>query len=68
MDLIRYLYHETTEEEKKAIDRALIRDSKLKALYNEVRAALKELDKATLHPSATTVFNILNYSKSLQPK
>ena len=68
MDLIRYLYHETTAEEKKAIDRALIRDSKLKALYNEVRAALKELDKATLHPSATTVFNILNYSKSLQPK
>ena len=68
MDLIRYLYHEITAEEKKAIDRALIRDSKLKALYNEVRAALKELDKATLHPSATTVFNILNYSKSLQPK
>ena len=68
MDLIRYLYHETTEEEKKAIDRALIRDSKLKALYNEVCAALKELDKATLHPSATTVFNILNYSRSLQPK
>jgi len=68
MDLIRYLYHETTEEEKKEIDRALVRDSKLKALYNEICAALKDLDKATLQPSASTVFKILNYSKSLQPK
>ena len=67
-DLIRYLYHETTEEEKKEIDRALVRDSKLKALYNEICAALKDLDKATLQPSASTVFKILNYSKSLQPK
>lgn len=68
MDLIRYLYQETTEEEKKEIDRALIRDSKLKALYNEICAALKELDKATLQPSPSTVFKILNYSRSLQPK
>ena len=67
-DLIRYLYHETTEEEKREIDRALLRDNKLKALYNEVRAALKDLDEATLQPSASTVFNILNYSRSLQTK
>lgn len=68
MDLIRYLYHEITEEEKNEIDRALRRDGKLKALYNEICAALKELDKAALQPSASTVYNILNYSKSLQPK
>lgn len=67
-DLIRYLYHETTEEEKKEIDRALVRDGKLKALYNEVRAALKDLDEATLQPSAATVFNILNYSRTLQTR
>jgi hypothetical protein len=67
-DLIRYLYHETTEEEKREIDRALVRDGKLKALYNEVRAALKELDEAALQPSAETVFNILNYSRTLQTK
>lgn len=68
MDLIRYLYHEITEEEKKEIDRALTRDGKLKALYNEICAALKDLDKAALQPSASTVYSILNYSKSLQPK
>jgi hypothetical protein len=67
-DLIRYLYHEITEEEKKEIDHALICDGKLKALYNEVRAALKGVDEATLQPSASTVLNILNYSRSLQTK
>jgi hypothetical protein len=67
-DLIRYLYQETTEEEKNEIDRALVRDGKLKALYNDVCAALKDLDKATLQPSDETIFNILNYSRSLQTK
>ena len=67
-DLIRYLYHETTEEEKKEIDRALIRDGKLKALYNEIRAALNELDEAALQPSAKTICKILNYSRTLQTR
>lgn len=67
-DLIRYLYRETTEEEKSQIDRALKRDGNLKALFNEVRAALKDLDEAALHPSESTVFNILNYSRTLQTK
>lgn len=67
-DLIRYLYRETTEEEKREIDRALVRDGKLKALYNELRAAIKDLDEATLQPSEATVFNILNYSRTLQTK
>ena len=67
-DLIRYLYHETTEEEKNEIDRALTRDGKLKALYNEVCAAMKDLDKATLQPSDETIFKILNYSRTLQTK
>ena len=67
-DLIRYLYHEITEDEKTEIDRAMTRDGNLKALFNEVRAALKDLDKAALEPSANTVFNILNYSRSLQAK
>jgi hypothetical protein len=40
----------------------------LKALFNEVRAAIKDLDEAALQPSADTVFNILNYSRTLQTK
>lgn len=67
-DLIRYLYRETTEEEKNEIDRALLRDGKLKALLNEVRAAMEDLEEAKLQPSESTVFNILNYSRSLQAK
>ena len=67
-DLIRYLYHEITEEEKTEIDLALTRDVNLKALYNEVLAAFKDLDKAALQPSAKTVFKILEYSRSLQTK
>jgi len=38
----------------------------LKALFNEVRAAVKDLDEATLQPSDSAVFNILNYSRTLQ--
>jgi hypothetical protein len=37
-------------------------------LYNEVRAALKDLDEAALQPSESTVFNILNYSRTLEAK
>ena len=67
-DLIRYLYLEITEEEKKEIDHALICDGELRALFNEVSATLKGLDASALEPSNATVFNILNYSRSLQTK
>lgn len=67
-DLVRYLYHETTEEENSAIDSALLRDGHLKALYNEICAALKDLDQAVLEPSNATVDRILSYSRSLQTR
>lgn len=64
-DLIRYLYHETTEEENNQINRALLRDSDLRALYNEVRETLKDLDAAMMQPSESTIEKILDYSKSV---
>lgn len=67
-DLIRYLYHETTEEENSEINRALICDTNLKALYNDVVTALADLDKAVMEPSESAVDRILNYSRSLQAK
>ena len=67
-DLIRYLYRETTEEETSKIDRALLRDGNLRALFNEVSAALKDLDEAVLQPSESTVLNILSYSRTLEAK
>ena len=67
-DLIRYLYRETTEEERTEIEKALICDSDLMTLFSELRTVLKNMDAAQLEPSATTVLNILSYSKSTQPK
>lgn len=64
-DLVRYLYHETTEEENNQINRALLRDSDLRALYNEVRETLKDLDAAMMQPSESTIEKILDYSKSV---
>ena len=66
--MIRYLYRETTEEEKTEIEKALICDSDLMTLFNELRAMMKNMDAAELEPSPTTVLSILSYSRSTQPK
>ena len=62
-DLIRYLYQETTEEEKKEIDKALERDPELKALFADLSTVKGELCAAKLEPSETTIRNILAYSR-----
>lgn len=66
--MIRYLYRETTEEETREIDRALICDSQLMAAYNELREMVREIDGTLLEPSNQTVLNILSYSRNTQPK
>lgn len=63
--MIRYLYHETTEKETREIDKALICDSDLQALYNELYVMKKNMDAAQLEPSSSTVLNILSYSRSV---
>ena len=67
-DLIRYLYRETTEAESKEIDKALICDSELQALYSDLCSLKKDMDESKLQPSASTVLNILSYSRSTQKK
>jgi hypothetical protein len=66
--LIRYLYHETTEKETREIDRALLCDGELKALYNELCDMVNAMDDVQLQPAASTVLSILNYSRHLQEK
>jgi hypothetical protein len=66
--LIRYLYRETTEEENRKIDKALILDNELKALYTELSTIKKDMDGAQLEPSTSTVQSILSYSKTLQER
>ena len=65
-DLIRFLYHETSEEETKEINKALLCDSNLQAQYKELNDAYKQVDQAKLEPSAASIQNILNYAHGLQ--
>jgi hypothetical protein len=67
-DLIRYLYQETTEEEKTEIDNALICDNELMAVFKELSTMVQELRGSELEPSAATVQNILAYSRSTNAK
>jgi hypothetical protein len=66
IDLIRFLYHETSEEETKEINKALLCDSELQTQYKELNATRKELDAARLEPSSEVVENILNYARGFQ--
>jgi hypothetical protein len=63
-DLIRYLYHETTEKEEQEIKHALLFDAELRTLYSDLCAMKNNLDNASLEPSQQTVMNILDYSRS----
>ena len=65
-DLIRYLYHETSEEETKEINKALLCDSMLQAQWKELNSSKKSVDAAHLQPSADVVLNILSYSRAMQ--
>lgn len=65
-DLIRYLYHETSEEETREINKALLCDSLLQTQWKELHSSKKSLDAAHLQPSADVVLNILGYSRGMQ--
>ena len=65
-DLIRYIYHETTEEENREISKALLCESELRAAYTSLCAIKKEMDDAQMEPAPSTVLSILNYSRSTQ--
>lgn len=67
-DLIRYIYHETSEAETKEIDKALICDNTLQALYLDLISLHKDLDDAALEPPPSAILNILSYAKSLPEK
>jgi len=65
-DLMRRLYQETSAEETKEIDKALLCDSELQRQYKELLAIKKQLEAVSLNPSEGTVQNILNYANGLQ--
>jgi hypothetical protein len=65
-DLIKFLYRETSVEETKEINKALMCDAELQAMYNELKAVIGELDRDQPEPSSSAVLNILAYSRSIK--
>ncbi|MBS1488899.1 MAG: hypothetical protein JSS93_00040 [Bacteroidetes bacterium] len=63
---MRRLYLETSAEETREIDQALLCDSELQAQYKELVALKNQLDGGQLNPSDSTVEAILRYSKRWQ--
>jgi hypothetical protein len=67
-DLIRFIYHETTEEEALEISRVLSFDRELQLHYRELLLSKNEIEKAQLEPSPAAVENILRYAHGLEVK
>jgi len=64
-DLIRYIYQETNEQEKKDIEEALLFDNDLFEAYREIAEVTEELNRIDLCPSDRVIKKILNRSKSI---
>jgi hypothetical protein len=67
-DLIRFLYHETSEEESREISKALECDAELQLQFTDLQDLSHRLTDAEESPSATAVLNIMSYARSRQPK
>ena len=64
-DLIRYIYHDTTEKETNDIEKELLFNNKLFEDYKNLAEVTMELDRVDENPSEKVVNKILEYSKSL---
>ncbi|MDX1629472.1 MAG: hypothetical protein R3345_12275 [Fulvivirga sp.] len=64
-DVIRYIYEETSAEENKEIEKAMICDAGLQEMYKELCAVKNQLDHSLKQPSDRVTDRIMNYSKSL---
>ncbi len=65
-DLIRYIYHEMSEEESNKMAVALLFDDELMDSYHKLRTTKQvvEAENLSFEPPRRAVDNILNYSKS----
>ena len=62
--LISYLYNECSLLEKAAIEQALKEDKDLALQFRNLEESKKTLNTLNVMPQASTLQNILNYSKS----
>jgi hypothetical protein len=65
IDLIRFLYKETTREEEKKIKKALLIDSELLEEFNNLKKLIRKIEDVKLEPSDESVEKILMYSKKV---
>lgn len=63
-DLIQYLYHEISEEETKAIEKAIQTDWTLKEQFEALKDSKQGLDKLIKSPRPQSVTAILNYARA----
>ncbi len=64
VDLIRFIYNETTPKQHHEIELALLCDSELMDNFKSLKETIKSLDSLSCSPSNSTLEAILNYSKS----
>lgn len=65
IDLIRFLYHETTKEEAKRIRKALLVDDELMDEFKSLKKLVRKIEGLELEPSDDSIQKILSYSKTL---
>ena len=64
-ELIRYIYHDTSDQENKEIENALICDDVILEMYKKLKNTIKQLEKIEKSPSGQIIDKILDYSKSV---
>ncbi len=64
LDLIRFIYNETTTEQNRDIELALLCNNELMEEYKSLKSTVATLSEVSYTPSNSTLENILNYSKS----
>ncbi len=62
-DVIRYFYNETSQTENKELEKALLLDSDLMEVYEQLLNLGGLMNKIQEEPSQKVVDTILNYSK-----
>ncbi len=64
LDLIRFIYNETTTEQHRDIELALLCNNELMEAYKSLKSTVSALAEVNYTPSNSTLEKILNYSKS----
>ena len=63
-DIVRFVYHETSEEENVLIEQTLLTETDLQQFYEELVETQRELDQVATAPPERVVQQILLYSRS----